>query len=378
MSPNLPVYISRPTVGEEEWEASKEVFTSGWVTQGPKVAEFEKAFARAHNCEFAVATTSCTTGLHLSLVALGVGPGDEVIVPSFTWVSTANVVVHCGAKPVFADIDPKTFNISLETMKNLVNKNTKAVIPVHLFGLCADVVAIREAFPELAIVEDAACAVGSKIGSNFAGAMGHAGVFSLHPRKLITTGEGGMITTNRSDVYDKLVELRNHGASISEEDRHKSQSGFLLPRFKSVGFNYRMTDIQGVVGLVQMKKLDELIEQRQQFADIYKKELSDVDWLNLPEVPDDSVMNWQSYVTLMDPDKSPGDRDQMLKHLFDNQIHCRPGTHAAHLLECYESYAGLDLPGTQWANSWSLSLPIHNKLTNDDILYVCEKIKSFG
>src|ERR1022692_2342896 len=213
--------ISLPSMGQEEWEATKEPIFSGWVTQGPKVAEFEKIFAARHKVKHAIAVSNCTTALHLALVALGIKPGDEVIVPAFTWVSTANAVLYCGATPVFIDVDTKTFNIDVSQLKNKITSKTKAVIPVHLFGLCANIDEIKRIAPQLKIVEDAACAAGAGIGDRPAGSLGDIGCFSFHPRKSVTTGEGGMLTTNNDELADKLNKLRNHGASVSEEQRHK-------------------------------------------------------------------------------------------------------------------------------------------------------------
>ena len=256
MSENRSIQISLPSTSEEEWQACRDSILSGWLTQGPKVAAFEQAFATRHTVTHALATTSCTTGLHLILVAMGIGPGDEVIIPAFTWVATANVVAYCGATPVFADVDRTTYNIDPSDVVRRVSSRTKAVIAVHLFGLCADMDALRAALPkEVPIIEDAACAAGALYKGLSAGALGSAASFSFHPRKSITTGEGGMITTNDGALADVANTLRNHGAAISEEQRHRGPRPYLLPEFNLLGFNYRMTDLQGSVGLVQLQKL---------------------------------------------------------------------------------------------------------------------------
>ena len=242
--------------------------------------------------------TSCTTGLHLALAALDVGPGDEVIVPAFTWVATANVVVQCGAKPVFVDVDKDTYNIDPDLIKEAVSSATKAIIPVHLFGLCADMDRIRENLPEgVKILEDAACAAGAKYGEQYAGGLGDAAVFSFHPRKPITTGEGGMVTTNSDELAEKLRRLRNHGASIPEEVRHRSPRPHELPAFDEFGFNYRMTDLQGAVGLEQLKRLEGFIQKRAKWADWYRQELSDLKSLKCPQEPCAGRHSWQSFVT---------------------------------------------------------------------------------
>ncbi len=216
------IQISVPKTGEEEWLATKDPIMSGWLTQGPKVAAFEKLFLERHRVKHAMAMTSCTTALHAILAAMGVGPGDEVIVPSFTWVATANVVLYCGAKPVLVDIDVMNFNIDPKDVAKKITPKTKAIIAVHLFGLCADMDALKEVAKGIPIIEDAACAAGSEYKGIPAGGLGLAGAFSFHPRKSVTTGEGGMVTTEDSDLAKIINSLRNHGASISEEERPNS------------------------------------------------------------------------------------------------------------------------------------------------------------
>jgi len=374
------IAISLPSTGDDEWNAVREPLISGWLTQGPKVAEFEKKFASYHEANHALATTSCTTGLHLMLAALGVGPGDEVIVPAFTWVSTANVVLYCGATPIFADIDPRTFNIDPKDIANRVTSRTKAIMVVHLFGLCADMDAIRAAAPShIPILEDCACAAGATYKGKFAGTLGLAGAFSFHPRKSITTGEGGMVTTNDTAYAEICDQLRNHGASVSEEIRHKGPKPYLLPDFNLLGFNYRMTDLQGAVGVVQMEKLSSFIKERQQWADFYCEELADVNWLRMPSRPTEGQHAWQSFVTHVDPASAPEPRNDIMEKLQQQGISTRPGTHAVHMLNFYSQKYDLkphDYPGAQDANDNSMSIPLHNRMSADDYKYVVRVIKT--
>jgi len=374
------ILISLPSMDEEEWEALKGPIESGWITQGPKVKEFETMFAKRHNVKHALAVSNCTTALHLALIACGVKEGDEVIVPAFTWVATANAVMYCNATPVFIDIDPLTFNIDVTQIKNKITSKTIAIIPVHLFGLCADIDYIKANFPDLKIVEDAACAAGSALQGRPSGSMGDIGCFSFHPRKSITTGEGGMLTTNNDSIAENLNKLRNHGASISEEQRHHGPKPYILSAFDIVGYNYRMTDLQGALGTVQMKKLDRFIDERQTWADYYSEQLKDIVWLRTPQVPEGYKHGWQSYVVFIDEQKSPLKRNDMMEVLQQKGISTRPGTHAVHMLGAYANAFSIkpeDFPGAFAADQYSMSIPLHNKMVKEDFDYIIEALHSF-
>ena len=376
------IQISLPSTGDEEWEACREPLTSGWLTQGPKVAAFEQAFAKMHNVQFALATTSCTTALHLILASLDIGPGDEVIVPAFTWVATANVVLYCGATPVLADVDPLTNNIDPEDIRRKLTSKTKAVIVVHLFGLCAEMNRIRAIVPaSVKIVEDAACAAGASFEGRPAGGLADAAAFSFHPRKSITTGEGGMVTTNCKEVFERANALRNHGASISEEQRHHGATPYLLPDFNLLGFNYRMTDLQGAVGLTQLSKLNRFIAERRHAAEFYVDALRDIHWLRMPKFPKNGTHAWQAFVMHVIPAIAPVTRNAIMLKLQDKGVATRPGTHAVHLLGYYSKRFALhpmDFPGALECDKNSIAIPLHNRMTSEDYEYVVQSIKELA
>jgi len=381
MTEQRTIQIAQPDTGDEEWQAVREPLMTGWLTQGPKVAEFEKAFARRHDVTSALATSSCTTALHLILAAMEIGPGDEVIVPSFTWVASANAVVYCGATPVLVDVDPATFNLDSADVARKVTDRTKAIIAVHLFGLCADIDAIAEAAPAIAIIEDAACAAGAVYKGRSAGSLGAAAAFSFHPRKSITTGEGGMAVTNDAELAERMSMLRNHGASVSDEQRHHGPRPYLLPEFNLLGFNYRMTDLQGAVGVVQLGKLDKFIAERQKWAGYYAEELADIEWLRMPDVPEGGVHAWQSYVCYVDPSESPLPRNEIMDQLQQRGISTRPGTHAVHMLGYYRRRFGLatgDLPASRDCDRNSMAIPLHNRMSAEDYRYVAAAIKEIA
>src|SRR5512146_138168 len=379
MNSKRQIQIATPSLGEEEWQALREPIESGWLTQGPKVAAFEKAFAARHCVKHAIAVTSATTGLHLALAALGIGPGDEVIVPAFTWVATANAVLYCGGTPVFVDVDRVTYNIDIKDVVRRITPRTKAVIPVHLFGLCADIDALQNALRAgISIVEDAACAAGAAFHGRPAGSLGDLGVFSFHPRKSITTGEGGMVTTNDDSLAEQVKRMRNHGASVSEEERHRGSRPYLLPEFEMLGFNYRMTDLQGAVGLVQLAKLDRFIDERAKMAAEYRKDLADLQWLRMPEEPSAGRHAWQACVSYVDPNSAPMPRNQIMEVLQQQGIATRPGTHAVHMLKYYQKRFGLrpeDYPGARDCDQNTMAIPLHNRMSEEDRQYIVVSLR---
>jgi len=378
MGEKRTVPFSRPSTGEQEWQAAREPLLGGWITQGPKVAAFEEAFALRHGTAHALATTSCTTALHLILTASNIGPGDEVIVPAFTWIATANAVLHSGAKPVLVDVDPKTCNIAPAAAAARLSSRTRAVIAVHLFGLCADRDALAAALPGIPVIEDAACAAGSSYRGRPAGSLGHAAAFSFHPRKIISTGEGGMVTCGDSTLAQRISALRSHGASVPEEKRHGGARPWEMPEFHVLGYNYRMTDIQGAIGLVQLARLDGLIAERRTWAEFYRRELRDLPWLKAPEVGEGYDHTWQSYVCRVDRETAPLTRDGLLEYLQRRGVGSRPGTHALHMLSYYREKFGFvedDFPAARDLHRHSLALPLHNRMAPDDYRYVVKVLK---
>jgi perosamine synthetase len=385
----MKIPISKPFFGEEERRAVVEPLETGWVVQGPKVAEFEKRFADYTGTPHAIATTSATTALHLALIALGIGPGDEVIVPAFTWVATANVVAMCGAKPVFVDIELETFNIDVAKIEAAITPRTKAMIPVSLFGLSADMSAIMKLARkhDVKVVEDDACATGSWYHGHHAGTLADIGCFSFHPRKAITTGEGGMLIT-ASDEVDALVRsLRDHGASKSDLQRHLGSRSYVLPDFNVLGYNYRMTDIQAAVGVEQMKRLPTLLTMRGAVAKRYDEELASIDWLRTPLTPAGSTHGYQSYVCLFRPEEPTvknvrelhEQRNALMDALEAAGVATRPGTHAVHMLGLYSGQYGIkpeDFPNAYIADQLSLALPLFAQMTAEEQQYVIASVRA--
>lgn len=375
---NIP--ITKPVLGAEELEALRAPLEAGWVVQGPQVAEFERRFEEYTRAPHAVASTSCTTALHLVLAALDLGSGDEVVVPAFTWVSTANVVEYQGATPVFADVDLTTFNIDPDALEAAITERTVGVIPVHLFGLCAEMAPILEIAQRrgLWVLEDAACAFGAFYRGDSAGTLATAGAFSFHPRKSITTGEGGMVTTADDALARKVAVLRDHGASRTDLSRHVGRAGFLLADYDDLGFNYRMTDLQGAIGCVQMDRAPWILEQRARVAASYDGLLAELDWIRPPLVPGGHVHGWQSYVALFAPEEpTPAAveqlnqrRNALMMRLEEQGIATRQGTHAPVGLGYYARKYGLrieDFPNALLADRLSLSLPLYPQLTDGEI-----------
>lgn len=383
------VPIARTNLTDDEILSVLDPLRSGWLVQGPKVREFEEKWSAFTGARHSIAVTSCTTALHLSLVSLGFGPGDEAIVPAFTWISTANVVEHLGGKVVFCDIDIDTFNLSVTDAASKITSRTKAILPVHLFGLSADMDAVITLAKkhDLWVIEDAACGFGSTYKGRHVGTLGDTGCFSFHPRKAITTGEGGMITTQSDSLAEKLRRLRDHGAAMTDLQRHMGARPYLLADHPDAGYNQRMTDLQAALGSAQMDRAVAITDERRRLAAIYDEALAQLSWLKLPACVTGYCHGYQSYPCLFQPETLSSSsisrvnklRNEWMDRLQKVGISTRPATHAVHMLTYYRKKYGLvprDFPNAWAANDCSISLPLFHGMTEAEqkqvILHVRE------
>lgn len=372
----MTIPITRPVFGEAELRAVQLPLESEWVVQGPYVRDFEQRFETWTGSPHAVATSSCTTALQIAASALGLRPGDEVIVPALTWISTANVVEYMGATPVFCDVDLATYNIDVEECASLVGERTVGIIPVHLFGLSAEMEPLLQLARArgLWVVEDAACGFGAWHKGRHVGTFGAFGAFSFHPRKSITTGEGGMLTTADDELDTLARSLRDHGASRSDLARHEGRGAFLLADYPYLGFNFRMTDIQGALGCAQMDRADWILGRRRELAARYCELLADVDWLRVPVVPEGDVHGYQAFVCLFAPEEPTLEnvaelheqRNRLMARLEEEGIATRQGTHAAVLTRYYAEKYGLAperFPHAVLGDRLTLTLPLFPQLS---------------
>lgn len=371
----MTIPVMKPWLGEEEAAAAAAAVASGWVAQGPRVADLEREIAAITGAVHGVALSSCTTALHLALYLLDVGAGDEVVVPSLSFIATANAARYVGATPVFADVDEATQNLTVKTIEEVLTPRTRAVILVHQAGTPADIDAVHALCDPkgIAVVEDAACAIGATYHGAPIGSHSELVAFSFHPRKVITTGEGGMLMTPDAEVAGRLRRLREHGMSMSAAERHAS-GGAAIEQYLETGFNYRMTDIQAAVGLVQLTKLDAIVARRRELAANYREAFAD-----LPEVltaadPAYGTSNFQSFWILL-PEDTPIGRDQLMRRLTEEGISPRRGIMASHREPAYTGHPSVPLPVTERVTDRSLILPMYHLMTAPEQEHVIDSLR---
>ncbi|MFZ1461438.1 MAG: DegT/DnrJ/EryC1/StrS family aminotransferase [Ignavibacteria bacterium] len=370
--------IAKPYLTADEAQSAYDTILTGWVTQGPRVEEFENKFCEYTGAKYAAAISNCTTALHLAMIIAGIGKDDEVICPSMSYIATANCIKYVGAKPVFAEIDPDNYNIDIKHVKKLITDKTKAVIIVHQIGMPADIDEFKKLCDEhnLKLIEDAACAAGSSYKGKKIGSHSDIVCFSFHPRKVITTGEGGMITTSNPDYIKRIKLLRQHGMSVNDRIRHESGK-LLFEDHLEFGYNYRMTDIQAAIGIRQLEKLDWIINERRKIALRYIQELKDIECIKLPVEKEGYFSNYQSFSIYLKKD-CPVGRDELMQKLLDAGISTRRGVTTSHRETAYKSeYKNLHLPVSEDAADNSIMIPLYIPMSDEDIDLVISKLKEF-
>lgn len=360
--------IAKPYLTEVEAQAAYDTILTGWITQGPKVSEFEEKFANYVGSKYAIAVSNCTTALHLSMIVAGILPGDEVICPSMTYIATANSIRYVNAIPVFAEVNPITYNLDVEDVERKITSKTKAILLVHQIGMPADIDAFRNICNKynLILIEDAACAIGSAYKGGKIGSHSDLVCFSFHPRKVISTGDGGMITTNRREFYERLKLLRQHGMSINDRVRHESKE-VVFEDHLEVAYNYRLTDIQASVGIHQLEKLDWIVNERRKIAKIYIEALKDINCIRLPNEEEGYFSNFQSFSIYLKQNAKIS-RNQLMQKLLDDGIATRRGVMLVHRETAYKvDYAGLKLPISEDASDNSIIIPLYVPMCQSDI-----------
>lgn len=363
----MKIPIAKPYLDKEEAQNAYDTILTNWVTQGPRVQEFEEKFAAYVGSKYAVALSNCTTALHLAMIVAGVKEGDEVICPSMSYIATANSIKYVGATPVFAEVNPGTYNIDVNHAEKLITDKTKAILIVHQIGLPADIDAFKDLCKKhnLILLEDAACAAGSAYKGHRIGYHSDLVCFSFHPRKVITTGDGGMITTNNEAYYNRLKLLRQHGMSVNDRIRHNSAT-VIIEDHLEVGYNYRLTDIQAAVGIKQLEKLDWIVEERRKIATRYQEAFAGIDTIRLPVEPEGYFTNWQSYSVYLKP-SCPIKRNDLMQALLDKGISTRRGVMTTHREIAYKNSKPVSLPASEDASDNSIILPLYVPMTDAEV-----------
>ena len=369
--------ISKPYLDKADAQAAYDTILTGWITQGPKVQEFEEKFAQYTGAKYAVAVSNCTTALHLSMIVAGIQQGDEVICPSMSYIATANSIMYVGATPVFAEVD-EYYNLCLADVEKRITPKTKAILLVHQMGMPADIEGFQKLCKQhnLTLIEDAACAVGSAYKGKKIGCHSSLVCFSFHPRKVISTGDGGMITTDNEAYYHRLRLLRQHGMSVNDRVRHLSDK-VIFEDHVEIGYNYRMTDIQAAVGIKQLEKLDWIVEERRKIARQYHEALQHISYLRLPVEPEGCFSNYQSYSIYLKPE-CPIERNALMQKMLDAGIATRRGIMTAHRESAYKGkYAGVELPISEDQSDRSIVLPLFVPMEQKDLDAVIQCFKVF-
>lgn len=369
--------IAKPYLTQEEAQAAYDTIMTGWITQGPRVQEFEEKFAAYTGAKYAVAVSNCTTALHLAMIVAGVEAGDEVICPSMSYIATANCIKYVGAIPVFAEVNPVTYNIDITDVEKKITPKTKAILIVHQIGLPADIDAFKALCDKhnLKLIEDAACAAGSAYKGQKIGSHSELVCFSFHPRKVVSTGDGGMVTTNREDYYDRLKLLRQHGMSVNDRKRFESKA-VIFEEHVEVGYNYRLTDIQASVGIHQLAKLDWLVEERRKIAKQYSEAFKDMDCITLPVEPEGYFTNCQSYSICL-KDNAPISRNELMQKMLDEGVATRRGVMLAHTDTAYrEEYKNCSLPVSEKTYDNAIIIPLYVPMEQADIDKVISTFRS--
>jgi len=365
--------IAKPYLTEEDAQAAYDTIMSGWITQGPKVQEFEEKFAAYTGAKYAVAVSNCTTALHLSMIVAGIGPEDEVICPSMSYIATANAIKYVGASPVFAEVNPSNYNLDLVDVEKKIIDKTKAILLVHQIGMPADIDTFKKlcAKYNLILIEDAACAAGSAYKGQKIGSHSELVCFSFHPRKVISTGDGGMITTNREDYYNRLKLLRQHGMSVNDRIRHDSTK-IIFEDHLEIGYNYRMTDIQASVGIKQLEKLDWIVNERRKIAAIYYEAFKNIEFVRLPLEENGYFSNYQSYSIYL-KDSCPIERNSLMQKLLEGGVASRRGIMTTHRETAYRILQNdISLQVSEDLQDRSIILPLYVPMSNEDVNYIIE------